>query len=333
MQGKVTAAARLAARGPGFVARSVRERGLKGGLDRVREVASWRATAGLSRWWVENADNPGTPVWERDWDVLLILDACRTDLMREVAHEYEFVGSAENVGTHWSVASKSDDWLRRTFAPEFAEETERTAYVTGNPFTAKIDRPVEPARLDEVWRYAWDDDLRTIPARPITDRAVETWRTREELGVDRMIVHYMQPHSPFVSRPELGEYGTPDDFGEGFGVLWGRLREDLSIDEAWAAYRDNLRYVLDDVELLLENTDADRVAITADHGNGVGEFGVYGHPSDVLIPSVRRVPWVETVARDAGEYVPGTERAVADEGESDAGDEVADRLRALGYAE
>ena len=301
---------------------------MKQKLHDLADLAQWRAAATLSRGFVNNVHNPGTPIWERDWDVLLILDACRTDLMREVAHEYEFIGSAENVGTQWSVASKSSDWLRRTFTPEYAEEINQTAYVTGNPFTASVELPTGPAVLDEVWQYAWDDDRHTVPVRPLTDRAIDTWRKRDDHGIDRMIVHYMQPHVPFINAPEIGDYGRPEDFGHGFDDVWTRIGDDYTLEEVWSAYRDNLRYVLDDVGLLLNNLDADRVAISADHGNGVGEYGIYGHPNDLLLPAIRRVPWVETTAQDTEGHKPRTEHEAADsEGE------VSDRLRALGYAD
>lgn len=314
--------AELAVQWPGFMYRRAREDGLTGiyhGLEKTSESA----ITGLCREYVDRAGNIGTPVWERDWDVLLILDACRTDLMREVANEYSFIATPENVGTHWSVASKSSDWLRRTFTLDYEAEIRNTAYITGNPFTAKVPLDIEPAIMDEVWKYAWDDDLSTIPSRPLTDRAIDTWRDGD---VDRMIVHYMQPHGPFIPEPELGEYGEPEDFGHGFGSLWGRVGKDISKVEVWDAYRKNLKYVLDDVELLLDNLDADTVAISADHGNAVGEFGLYGHPWDVLLPSIRRVPWVETTANDTETHQPTTER-------KDKSTDVENRLRDLGYTE
>ena len=322
----------MAGRAPGFVARSVRERGVRDGLNHVRHITEWRLAAGLSRNFVDKVYNPGRPIWDAaaEWDVLVVLDACRVDLMRELAGEYAFVGGPANVDARWSVASKSNDWLRRTFAPEHATEVRRTAYVTGNPFTAKAILPVEPAATDEVWTYAWDDDLRTVPARALTDRAIATWRDRSD-DVDRMVVHYMQPHAPFVDRPDLGDYGGPDAFGEGLGNVWAAIGDGISLEEMWALYRDNLRYALDDVAILLDNLDAERVVLTADHGNGVGEFGVYGHPSDLLVPAVRRVPWVETTARDTGDHDPATWLETTDDATTDA--DVQDRLQALGYAE
>lgn len=329
MRGEVTGAARRAARLPGFVYESVRDDGVAG-LRYVRNIGSDIAVTGLSHLLVDAGFNPGESIWEREWDVLVVLDACRVDLMREIAHEYPFVGV---VGEFTSLASKSSDWLLRTFDEAHAEDVRRTAYVTGNPYTAKVDLPVEPAVHDEVWRYAWDDDLHTVPPRPMTDRAIDTWRGRGD-EFDRMVVHYMQPHGPFVDHPDIGEYGTPDDFGEGFGNLWGRtgIARELPRETIWRAYRDNLRLVMDDVSLLLSNLAAEEVVLTADHGNAVGEWGVYGHPADVLLPCIRNVPWVRTRGRDDGEYDPELEPPErADDGAEDG--DVADRLRALGYTE
>lgn len=53
------------------------------------------------------------------------------------------------------------------------------------------------------------------------------------------------------------------------------------------AYLDDLRYVLDDVEILLENIAAEHVVLSADHGEAFGECGVYGHPIGFLHAAVR----------------------------------------------
>lgn len=310
-----------------YAYRNTREDGVEGFYRSVLKGSEY-GTIGVTRNFARNIYNPGTSIWEREWDILLILDACRLDLMKKVAAEYSFIGGPENVNSLWSVASMSEDWIERTFSKEYRDEVENTAYITGNAFTAKIDFPVEPAMMDEVWKRKWDEDVNTILARPLTDRAISTWR---EGNYERMIVHYMQPHVPFVDRPELGEYTEPEEFGEGFADIWDRVGSDLDKERVRAAYRDNLRYVLDDVELLLDNVDADTVAISADHGNAIGEFGVTGHPSDVLLPSIRRVPWIEMSAKDSGEYTPDPESPDESSIESDV--DVTERLEHLGYRE
>ena len=356
--GPAKRAVELGLKWPRYMYREAR----RDGVDGVRNVVTWTektAVEEVSRWGVRNVHNPGTPIWAVDWDVLVIMDAGRVDLLPAVVDrgtDRGVVTGADSAGTFYSLASKSSDWLRRNFTEAYRDEIERTAYVTGNPFTAeagldddtaiinevkktgnmaiaernvpRTGRPnlgVEPAILDEVWKTEWDDDISTIRARPITDRAIATWRDRPE-HVDRMIIHYMQPHGPFVNYPELGEYGDADDFGSGFGNLWYQAGKTISPDRIWEAYRDNLEYVLEDVALLLDNLDADDVVLSADHGNAVGEFGVYGHPWDVVLPSIRRVPWIETSGVDTNSYEPDMEPAT-----ETVDSDIEDRLADLGY--
>jgi hypothetical protein len=118
-----------------------------------------------------------------------------------------------------------------------------------------------------------------------------------------------------------------DPFGrEGRTTAVDALRRgEVSHETFWQAYRSNLDVVLDDVALLLDNHDGEKVVLTADHGDALGEWGIYDHPAGCLHPVVKNVPWVETTATDTGEYNPEFQR----EGTSDA--DVQERLRSLGY--
>jgi hypothetical protein len=295
---------------------SINELGLSMGL---REGAYELYVGGLRR---ANPYYPGTTnVYDREWDVLLILDGCRVDLMAEVAAEYPFLDRRDEIT---SVGSSSIQWLENTFVEEHREKMRETAYVTANPFSHRVLSDGDLLALDEVWRYEWDDELGTIPARPVTDRAISTKR---ELDPNRLVVHYMQPHFPSVP-DHLGGGMNANTLGEGAGWEdpWDRVRKrELELDRVWESYRENLRYVLDEVALFLENADADRVAITADHGNAAGEWGVWGHPR-VPVPEIRRVPWYEAAARDTGEYDPEVTVSVPTDDE-----DVQSKLSALGY--
>ena len=338
---------------------------------------------------------PATAVWEREWDVCCILDGCRLDLMREVAAAgHESLPGPEAVDSLWSVGSQSAEWMDRTFAPEHRTEMARTAYVTGNPFSSQpcehilvTSDDVLPLEADdfgvfhEAWRDEWvDDDISTIPPAPLTDAAIAIWRNREELGVDRVLVHYMQPHAPFRSQPgwffgaadieHWGQFADGDDDvgdedleladlspeerealealaeaeseddGDSMNDPWLRVRDgDLSFEAVWAAYRDNLEWVLDDLTRLTANCDG-TIAMTSDHGNGLGEFGVWSHPPGTPVPALRRVPWVVREGRDRETCDPALpdslrEDVAGGEGEDGAdggdGDEIESRLEALGY--
>jgi len=97
----------------------------------------------------------------------------------------------------------------------------------------------------------------------------------------------------------------------------------------WDEYLDNLRSVLDSVELLLENVDAETVAITADHGELFGEWGLYSHIYGVPHPKLRNVPWVETTATDR-ETTSAEELLSSYSGLND-NENIEERLSALGY--
>jgi len=273
--------------------------------------------------------NYGTTAWDREWDVLIILDACRHDLFCEVAPEYDFL--PDDPDWIYSPACQSHEWMEHHFQGDYRHETARTALMSGNLLTNEDwIRPEFFGHLDEIWKHSWDDDLGTIPARPVTDASIDYWRNRRTATeTDRMIAWYFQPHHPFIDA----------DWSEGWGQekigspgertsAWQQLKNgDLEKETVWEAYRDNLQYVLDDVELLLKNLDAERVVITSDHGNGAGEFGIYGHPPYVPHPVLKRVPWVELTATDAHTYEPDYEPPAADVSE----EEVSERLEALGY--
>lgn len=266
----------------------------------------------------------GTPVYDADWDVLVVLDACRSDLFRSVLDEYEYLPGMETVR---SLGSWTGEWMKANFTDDYAAEMATTAYLSGNPQSRYYLAPAEFACLDEVWTYAWDDDLGTVPPRPLTDRAI---RVARERSPERMIVHYLQPHVPFIGSEEsppqaLAAFagGKPEQVAVDDWIQL--LRGDRERAAVLARYRQNLRRVLDDIRLLVGNVDASPLVITSDHGNAVGEYGVYGHPG-VPLPCLREVPWCELETVDSGTHEPATySREAADVS-------VDGRLHALGYS-
>ena len=214
-------------------------------------------------------------------------------------------------------------WMDRNFTTEYRDEMSQTAHVTANPYSDRLD-PNRFHVLDEVWKYAWDDDRGTVPARAVTDRAVHVGR---EYEFDRLLIHYMQPHFPSVPKP-LDFAIDIESFGDGWNSIWERLRDDeIDRQTVWNAYEANLRYVLDELSLLMGNLDAKKVVISADHGNAFGEWGQYGHPPNVPIRVLREVPWIETSARDIESHSP----SLIPEHEAITNEDVESRLRYLGY--
>lgn len=269
----------------------------------------------------------GTNVFERPWDVLVVLDGCRADLLAAVADDYAFL---TDVGSIRSVGSSSSEWLENTLIGH--PETGRTVMVTANTWTDRYLDADAFAALDEVWKYAWDDDHGTIPPDAITDRAIAYARETES---DRLVAHYMQPHHPFVPDPLDGDDGLVRAGSHSTTANpWVALRQnEVSVDRVWAAYRANLHYVLNEVESLCENVDG-QVAITADHGNLFGEWGLYGHPMETPVPALITVPWATTTATDRKTRTPKIEPPEPLPVSRVYGADTAnDRLDALGYRE
>ena len=301
--------------------------------------------------------NYGTSIFEREWDVLVVLDTCRPDLLSQVSREYEFL--PRSVPTHPSLGSASIEWVKKNFTDgdyphpridrstngRYTDELASTAYVTANLFAEHVDES-DLLLLDQVHEYGWNDDDCTTPPDVVTDRAIAAAREHDP---NRLIVHYMQPHAPY--RSMIDRYGWDEKPGIGgqeatqpAREMWEELRAGvISVEEVWDAYRDNLRWVLDEgVEPLLRNLDADRVVISSDHGEAFGrwgvrqwpadgptgrEWGTYAHPPYVPIRALKEVPWVETTATDTGEWVPSVEPERPDVSD----EERQGRLEALGY--
>lgn len=259
---------------------------------------------------------PGVPVWNKDWDVLVVLDACRCDAFREA------YGEQYDVECTLSVGSMSIEWMRETFDSQYEDDLNRTAYVTGNPFSEDHVDTGSVAHLEEVWRYDWDEDAGIIRPGAITDAAINIWKTKEP---DRMIVHYMQPHIPYIDADlESTEGWDKEKWGADHETEFDLFAKGkLGREDMWTMYVDNLRLVMDDVEnRLLRSIDAEEVVITSDHGEMFGEWGLYEHPKRMPIPATRRVPWVRTTATDEMNEVPSLDRTTK---------QVDERLKDLGY--
>jgi len=293
----------------------------------------------LTVWYAITSRYPiGRNVYEGDWDLLIVLDACRVDTLREVADEYEFIEDVESV---WSIGSQSAEWMSNTFTERHRDEISRTSYISANGYSESIlergSRPpannTTPIDLSswsvvpghdfdshiQVWKTYHDEEYRTTHPQPVTDHTIEEGRHG---SADRIIAHYTQPHLPYVGAA-VSENREPTELEDRGYELLEEGRE--SRHEVLEAYKETLRWVLDDVEELLQNIDAAKVVITSDHGEAFGEGKAYGHPEGFPHPVVRKVPWVVTKATDEKTRESDTESNHSIE------TDIEDHLRDLGY--
>ena len=290
----------------------------------------------------------GENIYQSDWDTLIILDALRVDALQEVADEYSFIG---DINERTSVGSTSKEWLLKTFTESHSEEIAKTTYVTGNGFinwlrddppkyldfsstggTAvehlellerALSRDVVHAstfeHIEELWPLAEINPAAPVPdAESITEHAIYQSRNRDP---ERLLVHYMQPHAPYVAEAKERGHLADTELSPFAALIDGTANR----AEIWDLYIENTRYVLDSVADLLENIDAEKVVITADHGELFGEWYMYGHTVAFPHPKLKRVPWVETSAEDQRTIYPEPQQP------SRIKESVEDHLENLGY--
>jgi hypothetical protein len=267
---------------------------------------------------------------DEDWDTLVVLDACRADLFEEVVDTSRF----DDYRRVKSLGSGTGEWTERNFTDDRFGDT---VYVASNPHTSRIagDRFYD---LTEVWRESFSDEHRTVPPEAVTEAALRTYGDHPD---KRLIVHYMQPHHPFITRPDLQFGHENEQFGgtrtadvERPRHVWDALEMGrISRAEAWAAYGENLNAVMDHALRVADEVPG-RTVITSDHGNLLGErvfplpVRMYSHANGVRHPALVDVPWA-VLDGERREVVAGEAASVSTSDEQS----IKRRLRQLGYAE
>jgi hypothetical protein len=265
-----------------------------GGLSRVkRGITDYILTSNIIKRIRETVTlmMGGVSIWEKDWDVLLILDGCRVDIFKQIFDDTESVTS---------VATTSRTWIKRTFNNN--EYLNNVGYITANPFYTEADTD-RLGYFHAEGVVETDYGIETVPPRTLAEHAIDVWRRRQTIGIDQLVIHFMQPHTPFRSRPEWFECAVGENRFS--GDFWRRFRNGgFERDNVWSAYQDNLEWVVDEaVDPMRQNIEG-QIALSADHGNLLGEYGIYGHPVGFPITAVREVPWKTLDGVDEGTIQP-----------------------------
>jgi len=288
-------------------------------------------------------------VMEENWDYLIILDACRYDYFRDM-YQNHFSGKLES---KLSPGSCTPEWCKKSFPKRYRH----VIYVSGNPYinsktkVGAFDARKHFCRIIDVWDFGWSSELGTVLPEKINGT---TLRFVKKFPEKRFIVHYLQPHPPYISSKfRTKGYPTPNIKGKqvlqgiqgslGSGTIerfinaisraavYARVRSALIADmtakfglveNSWKlreilklpptspldtirrvygteglreAYKENLRIVLSSVaELcnkLLHREPSRNIVITSDHGEALGEKGIYSHFLNSKNPILLNVPW------------------------------------------
>lgn len=256
-------------------------------------------------------DEYGEPldVVKQDWDNLIILDACRYDVFKDLVN---FPGDLTSVV---SAGSRTNEFLRYNF---LGRQLHDTVYISANPHADKTLTPGVFHKLVKTYSSVrlQHRDVEEYHPSYVTDIAIDV---SDEFSDKRLIIHYMQPHTPYIgtfaekTREKLLEE-------KGIFVARGGNKAKISEEEIEIEYKDflrvarhdhisdkdlrrmyeeNLELVLDEVERLSDAIKG-KTVITADHGellgNPTGRMQPrikYNHPGKTYVPELRLVPWFE----------------------------------------
>lgn len=219
-----------------------------------------------------------------DWNALIILDACRGDVLQELVPEVEVVRG---------FAPHTAPWFRGMMQRDSLPDG--TVYLTRNPMPASIYDPPEPDWPQLTMRSLWGENGR---AGPPTELNEVVWRLLKYDGQpEHLVAHYHYPHHPYVRGSWMAEDPCYPPHAYARGVPLAEIRR---------AYRANIEIVLPAVLGLLSVLRG-TVVITADHGEMLGEQTLpdeqpaFVHDVAWDFDELFRVPWLEY---DLGEFEP-----------------------------
>lgn len=277
---------------------------------------------------------------KNDWKNLIVLDACRYDYFRDIYNKF-LKGNLKKVK---SKGGCTTEWLSRTF-----DEYLDAVYFSTNPFVngknmclmdtvgetvkknEEIDLRWNPTehfgKVIDVWERVWNQKQGTVLPSVLNKVVLDSnYRNKKK------IVHYIQPHTPYLALKECGGKFPNKLRAEGkeikrnlkaklltktsplirpiirsfdqrrewkirkiFGMKLGsfqKLAVEGNIKKLKSLYEYNLKVVLKNVSKLSENLSG-KTVITADHGEAFGERGDWGHTYNSKNPVLRQIPWFE----------------------------------------
>ncbi|KXB06000.1 hypothetical protein AKJ51_04350 [candidate division MSBL1 archaeon SCGC-AAA382A20] len=263
---------------------------------------------------------------KKDWDCLIILDACRYDYFKEVYTDY-LKGELRKV---LSAGSNTTEWKKNTFD----KKQEDIVYISANPQIRSISDKTKKLEYNtgyhfheiiDIWKQDWNENFGTVLP---SDVSKVTRHARIKYMNKKLIAHFMQPHYPYLSLDPIEEKNKnlitkiknnhsllKFLYSRGRGVLdWlvgGVLSEKLMdslrikrerVEERVAkkygketlkkAYLNNLKTVLKEVKNLSDRLPG-KIVVTSDHGEFLGENGVYAHMPYANSSILKEVPWLK----------------------------------------
>jgi len=273
-----------------------------------------------------------TDIMAEDWDNLILLDACRYDIFKNVS------GLEGRLESRISAGSMSKEFIEKMFT---GRKLHDTIYITANPFFTDIDDDVFHTIISTF--DEWDEERQTVMPQSMVDAVITA---NKQYPNKRIIAHFMQPHQPYIGDKAYKIRSEIEKKSENWGFnnpveenkedkisMFDAARHgdmNVSKEDIREAYCESLEITLENVVDLTEKIDG-KTILSADHGELLGErvhlFARYGHPAELWRRELRIVPWfiINSAERRDTKTDPPEQYDTAKK------EDIDERLRALGY--
>jgi len=224
--------------------------------------------------------------------LIVILDACRWNTFAKVNWLPGKLQKAVSAGsTTW-------EWAKNTFEGQYPD----TIYVSSVPYISgkylpKLHQNYDASKhfflVADVWDWGYDDNTFTVLPKTVIKATITVYENYLRPIGKNIIAHFMQPHSPMIGSPPFTIATWEKETGQKMDGRFPKYEDICNWgmkDKLIEAYEGNLHFVLAEVEKLVTEWEG-KVIITADHGEGFGESGVFGHYAGIRTPELVEVPF------------------------------------------
>lgn len=272
---------------------------------------------------------------EKNWDFLFILDACRYDYFERVYRDYLDGNLYKVVSSGTGTPMWLQKTFNEVNLDDVVYVS-GTPFVNSLGISPQDEFDFTPTshffRIIDAWKTSKSTRIWSGHARPFPRFiSKKTILVKVRYPNKRIISHFMQPHYPFLClkprkrdmfqfflRKLIEEY-TLDIMKSKFKNMIQKFKSFIQIDKRAlnrdspnpieriarkygeetlrTLYEKNLRIALKEARALIERLSG-KIIITSDHGELLGEDGLYWHSGVVRYrnlehPILREVPWFE----------------------------------------
>lgn len=144
---------------------------------------------------------------EQDEFAIIVLDACRYDMFSWAYDQY----ISGELRPAWSSAGWTGQYVEQTWTEQYdLTYLGAATHVSNHSFEFR-DRDYRPSehlnRIVQLWNTDWNPVYGTVHPESVTEAALaEASRN----SPTRMVVHYMQPHSPYIGDAKILPWGIDE---------------------------------------------------------------------------------------------------------------------------